>query len=162
MAGTTAGASKRPRCPRGCGRFAHGEQSCGKAGQTPWVTPEQARERDYAATRLWRKNHPERTAELGKRWRDKLRYRVLVAYSQDPPDCACCGEFLIPFLVLDHSQGGGNTARKAEGHRGGTAQYARLLKDGFPEGYQVLCWNCNAARGLYGQCPHEELGVCIK
>jgi hypothetical protein len=25
-------------------------------------------------------------------------------------------------------------------------------------GYRVLCQNCNAARGLYGYCPHQGTG----
>jgi hypothetical protein len=34
--------------------------------------------------------------------------------------------------------------------------YVWLRDNGWPEGYRVLCHNCNSARGLYGYCPHER------
>lgn len=119
-----------------------------------WVTPEQARLRDNAQMTRWRLAYPEAWKALGKRWRDGVRYRCLAAYSNGLPSCACCEEETFEFLTLDHIDGGGNEARRREGHRGGTAQYSRLSRQGFPPGYQVLCWNCNAAKGLYGECPH--------
>ena len=30
-----------------------------------------------------------------------------------------------------------------------------LLRHGFPEGFRVLCHNCNQAIGVYGACPHQ-------
>ena len=27
-------------------------------------------------------------------------------------------------------------------------------KNNYPEGFQVLCSNCNFAKGKYGSCPH--------
>ena len=80
--------------------------------------------------------------------------RVLEHYGGKPPRCRCCGVGQMEFLTLDHTRGGGNAARTIEGHKGGTAQYSRLIKNGLPHGYQVLCWNCNAASGIYGVCPH--------
>jgi hypothetical protein len=32
-----------------------------------------------------------------------------------------------------------------------------LVSHGFPEGYQVLCFNCNIAKGINGRCPHEQV-----
>jgi hypothetical protein len=29
-----------------------------------------------------------------------------------------------------------------------------LARNGFPDGYRVLCHNCNMALGQYGYCPH--------
>ena len=72
--------------------------------------------------------------------------------------CICCGENHIEFLSIDHSNGDGAKHRKAISNgQGGTAFYAKLKKLGFPEnsGLQVLCLNCNVAKGRYGYCPHE-------
>jgi hypothetical protein len=30
-----------------------------------------------------------------------------------------------------------------------------LIKNNFPDGFQVLCHNCNMSIGLYGYCPHQ-------
>lgn len=32
--------------------------------------------------------------------------------------------------------------------------YAWLKQQGFPEGYQILCRNCNWAKFRLGECPH--------
>jgi hypothetical protein len=52
-------------------------------------------------------------------------------------------------------------ARKAQNRReevgSGTSFYAWLALNGFPKDrYQLLCWNCNVAKGKYGQCPHRR------
>ena len=31
-----------------------------------------------------------------------------------------------------------------------------LIKNNFPEGYQILCYNCNTVKARYGQCIHER------
>jgi len=112
---------------------------------------------EYAAR--WRSNHPnygQKYYDYQKSARERLRISALIAYSDDPPYCKCCGEHTLEFLTLDHVDGGGNATRSREGHRGGPAQYRRLRREGWPPGYQVLCWNCNAAKGLYGNCPHQD------
>lgn len=80
---------------------------------------------------------------------------VLQKYSQAIPSCACCGELEIKFLSIDHINGGGNKHRKKIG--GGSGFYLWLKNHKFPKGYQVLCLNCNFAKGLYGVCPHKAL-----
>jgi len=84
----------------------------------------------------------------------RLRMDVLVAYSGDPPRCACCGETTYEFLTLDHINGGGDKHRKRVG--GSTNVYRELRKQGYPEGYRILCMNCNHAHGHYGFCPHQR------
>jgi hypothetical protein len=71
------------------------------------------------------------------------------------PACACCGETMLVFLTLDHEGGNGAEARRAAESRGGITYYRRLVREGFPPGYQVLCWNCNLAKHLLGACPHQ-------
>lgn len=108
---------------------------------------------DY--NRRWRAANPDRSAAIHKRWRDKLRLRALRRYGGDVPACACCGETTVEFLAIDHADGGGNEHRREVGTRGGTEFYAWLRREGWPDGYRVLCHNCNHALGAYGYCPHQ-------
>ena len=83
-----------------------------------------------------------------------MRYRsdVLEAYGNC---CACCGESTPEFLTVDHVNNDGAQHRKSV--PGGTRFYHWLVKAGFPKGeFQLLCWNCNCAKGKYGECPHER------
>jgi len=34
--------------------------------------------------------------------------------------------------------------------------YSWLKKNNFPKGFQVLCMNCNFAKGKLGKCPHQK------
>lgn len=82
----------------------------------------------------------------------QLRLQALAAYGNK---CTCCGESHYEFLAIDHINGGGHKHRK-ELKRRGTSYYTWLRREGFPPGYQVLCHNCNLAKGFYGKCPHEK------
>jgi len=67
--------------------------------------------------------------------------------------CACCGESRIEFLTLDHIHGRSDEARRITGQQA----WARLKARGWPkENYQLLCFNCNCAKGIYGHCPHQD------
>ena len=82
----------------------------------------------------------------------KLRMIVLNHYSNNNPKCVCCGEKEYKFLGMDHINGGGNIHRKKIGFRSMTGW---LIKNNFPTGFQILCHNCNCAKGYYGECPHK-------
>jgi hypothetical protein len=70
--------------------------------------------------------------------------------------CACCGETEPAFLAIDHVNGGGNAHRREVGYpKGGGAFFYWLRKHGYPDGYQVLCHNCNMAKTYLGVCPHQ-------
>lgn len=97
---------------------------------------------------------PEYYKELSKRKTRKLRMEVLTHYSSDPPHCACCGESHIEFLALDHIDGNGNKHRKTI--PSGSYIYQWIRNNKFPPGFQVLCHNCNMAKGFYGYCPHQK------
>ncbi len=92
-----------------------------------------------------------------KEYRQKNRLTVLNYYSFGKNECACCGEKTIQFLVIDHINNDGAKHRKelAGGTNRGGNVYPWLIKNNFPEGFQVLCWNCNSAKSFYGMCPHK-------
>ena len=69
--------------------------------------------------------------------------------------CACCGEGHIQFLTIDHINGDGAERREREGLGG--ALYQWLKKNGYPSGFQVLCYNCNCAKRDGDHCPHQDL-----
>jgi hypothetical protein len=68
--------------------------------------------------------------------------------------CVCCFATEIEFLTIDHIGGGGQRHRRTIHRKGGEEFYRWLSQHGFPKGYQVLCFNCNTAKGFYGYCPH--------
>lgn len=96
----------------------------------------------------------EKTAYL-KQWYRNNRQELLMHYSNGSMSCACCGDNHYEFLTIDHMNGGGNAHRKQFGSdRRGV--HRQLKKEGYPPGYQVLCHNCNSAKAIYGECPHER------
>jgi hypothetical protein len=101
----------------------------------------------------------DKTLVRQKKNNERIKIEVLKHYGGEPPKCACCGESNLPFLVIDHVYGGGNKQRKII--RGGTrGLYFWLIRNNFPDGFQVLCRNCNGAKGDSGKmfCPvhHAE------
>jgi len=103
----------------------------------------------------WRERNKQRIRDASNRYHRKLKMIVIIHYGGDPPKCACCGETNIEFLSIDHVNGGGNAHRRQLKTRNGWAFYLWLIKNNYPEGYQVLCFNCNLSKGFYGYCPHQ-------
>lgn len=98
-----------------------------------------------------------RTKKWGKNTRFKLKLLVFINYGG--AICKCCGEDTIEFLTIDHINGGGNAHRreifgKAAGT--GSSFYRWLKKNCYPTGYQVLCFNCNVSKHMFGICPHQK------
>ena len=108
------------------------------------------KERTDFWVKRWIKKNPEMRREQSLRCYQKLREEVFGVYGKV---CGCCGESDIKFLTIDHIAGGGRR------HTGAikTTLYAWLRREGFPKGFQTLCWNCNAAKHIYGRCPHQEV-----
>ena len=84
------------------------------------------------------------------------RLRVLAHYSGGSMRCACCGENEVEFLAIDHMHRDGAQHRREVRP---SAIYRWLIKHKFPPGIQVLCHNCNLAKGYYGVCPHQDDGA---
>ena len=83
-----------------------------------------------------------------------VRMLALQAYGGPTPKCACCEEGSLLFLALDHIDGGGRQHRK---ETGGGGFYIWLRRNNYPEGFRVLCHNCNFGRQLNGGvCPHNQ------
>jgi hypothetical protein len=133
--------------------------------------------------RLWRQKNPEKYSVYHKRYRnehrDKLKmygkeyYSNRLGHYRDLRQvlkrevlkiyggvCRCCGEDRVEFLTIHHVDNNGAEHRlKVWGdvrRGGGTTFYYWLRRNGYPSGFEVLCFNCNCALGFYGYCPHQK------
>lgn len=95
-------------------------------------------------------DNPTRFLKASHKWYMKIRMKVLIHYGGNPPKCADPYhihlindpfQYDIQVFAIDHINGGG---KQEYGYYGsGQRFYTSLIKRGFPEGYQVLCANCN-------------------
>ena len=109
----------------------------------------------------YRSENVEKIRELGRNWRGKnrakcitdkrnerqnLKFQVISHYSNDKIKCVQCGFGDIRALEVDHIDNNGAEERKRLfGSRmcAGTTFYRWLRQNNYPEGYQILCANCN-------------------
>jgi hypothetical protein len=101
--------------------------------------------------REWRAKNSDHSKEYKRQWDRKRRELVITHYGGE---CACCGEDEFGFLAIDHVNGGGTKHRAEIGS--GSHMVTWLINENFPEGYRVLCHNCNQAIGFHGSCPHSK------
>lgn len=93
-----------------------------------------------------------REAELMK-GRERTKQLKAATVARYGGRCACCGETELDFLSIDHINGGGKKHMAKIGF--GSGFYYWLKRNGYPSGYQVLCFNCNHAKSICGVCPHQ-------
>ena len=118
------------------------------------------RDKINAQKREYYKNNKDLHFKRANGYQKRLRYEVFQHYS---PNLCCqyCGIIGLDFLTIDHIDG-----RLVHGHthrvRGGVL-YGWLKKNHYPVGFQVLCWNCNSVKGMYGLDKLKALlsNVCL-
>jgi hypothetical protein len=77
-----------------------------------------------------------------RRYRETSRVIVFAHYGEQ---CACCGT--TDNLTIDHVNGDGARHRqKLYGDPQRGTFYHWLIKQGFPDGFQTLCFPCNASK----------------
>lgn len=106
----------------------------------------------------WAKDHPIERRRIAQNWRWRIRLEVIRAYGGK---CVCCGEATAEFLTIDHIDGNGAEHRKhlPRSKQSGAGFYLWLREQGYPkDNYQLLCMNCNFAKGHFGTCPHQKGG----
>jgi len=105
---------------------------------------------DARRQRAERAADPEPARAAGSAYRDRLRDRVFAHYGRS---CACCGAGQE--LTIGHA------GRPRREHReelfgpspGSGVKFCRwLAREGFPEGFQVLCAPCSHSRGDGARC----------
>lgn len=107
--------------------------------------------RHAAYMRDYRAKDPEAYRAYMRSYHRKQRERVIAHYGAK---CACCGETTWEFLSIDHMNGGG-TQHKKEIGAGRLVEW--VIRNNFPTEIQILCHNCNQAKGFYGVCPHQRV-----
>lgn len=88
--------------------------------------------------------------DTDEKYQPTLRQAVYAHYGSK---CACCGEADKHFLSIDHVHNDGWKDRKERQTKG---MYSQVADQGFPDTFQILCYNCNMAKAHYGgMCPHQ-------
>jgi hypothetical protein len=88
-----------------------------------------------------------------RKQRLNMRRQALYWYSNGSMKCECCGENDIRVLTIDHINGGGKQ-HVIKNNIKNLHEY--LHYNHYPEGYRILCFNCNKSHGQYGYCPHDK------
>jgi hypothetical protein len=94
-----------------------------------------------------------KAALADRRYRLSIKTECLKHYGGEHPQCECCKNDDFDSLAIDHIYGGGRKQRK-ELELVGRDFYVWLVDNDFPDGFRILCHNCNFAVGAYGKCPH--------
>lgn len=108
---------------------------------------EKNREKVASWNRNWIINNRERYNASKWILADKIKRQVINHYSNGSISCKHCHETDINILTIDHINDNGAEERRSWSSdyekRGGVSQYRKIIKEGFKDGYQVLCFNCN-------------------
>ena len=101
-----------------------------KSGKEHWVSPE-----------FWKEINDK---SKKTRWKNKLT--VINAYGGK---CSGCGELDPVVLTIDHVFNDGKNHVDSKGRRiTGNQLYSEIIKNNFPDRFQILCCNCNQRKEL--------------
>lgn len=90
------------------------------------------------ASKKHHRNNRESKIKYAREYRKKNKLAVIRHYSKGELKCKRCGFDNMSALQIDHIDGGGEKHRRSI--RGDI--YVWLIKNNFPDGFQVLCANC--------------------
>ena len=119
-----------------------------------YATDPEFKEKQYAYMKKYQKKRLEPDGVNGQAKAKVFAHYSKVVSNSDIPICACCGYSDLRFLSVDHIDGRKNLSVK-EKKLGGSNLWKYLIKTGLPSGYQILCHNCNIAKGQGKYCPHQ-------
>lgn len=148
------GDGRTPRCKVCMNAYRKGRTEYYSARHKEWK--DRNREHVNAYSREWNKNRDEASKERKRAYNRELARKghreAIQAYGGF---CACCGETEMSFLQIDHINNDGAEHRKSIS---GVPLGPWLKRRGYPEGFQVLCVNCNFAKHTNGGvCPHQTI-----
>ena len=116
-----------------------------------WKTRPEQYEIHKAKVREYNRSHPKSNdnKKHSKNWRKNLKIEIFSHYSgTNPPQCANpFGEHDKPYttleaLSIDHINNDGAERRRNNKQNTSSRIYLWLKKKKYPEGFQVLCMNC--------------------
>jgi hypothetical protein len=103
----------------------------------------------------WRAKNKDKATQYRHTSYQRVCKEVFEAYGNK---CQCCGESRPEFLVIDHKYNDGAKHRRQLKARN---FYHWLRQNNYPKDrFQILCWNCNMAKSIYGKCPHKRKKKC--
>lgn len=111
----------------------------------------------YKLTKKWVdkvKNDPEYKRKNNERTTKNYYKNKKICFNHYGHKCRCCGESIFEFLTVEHINGNG---RKHRNENNINNIYLWLIKNNFPEGFEILCYNCNCGKRLNKVCPHDYL-----
>ena len=121
------------------------------------MDPEKRKKRQEYASDYYKKNKQrmnKQALEAIKRMQHIAKILVMSHYSKGENCCSCCGEKTMMLLTVDHPNNDGKEHRK---QLKGTNLYCWLVKNKFPKGFRIMCFNCNIGRYRNnGVCPHQK------
>lgn len=129
-------------------------KECKRSYSNEWGSKNKEKVREWGIKS--RKNNKEALRIQRKTQRWNIKIEILTHYSGGKPQCKCCGEEHPEFLAIDHINNNGAEAKRNGEPKGGIGFYTYLRKNNYPEGFQVLCHNCNMAKAFYSSCPHKN------
>jgi len=95
-------------------------------------------------------DHRRKIRENGERERRRIKK---IVFDRLGRRCVCCGITENSMLTIDHAINIGKQ-RSKEGEI-----YSYLIKNNFPDGYSVMCFNCNISKYRLGICAHLSKNV---
>lgn len=113
------------------------------------------REKIYANIRRYREKPGvmEQERIKGIAYREALKSKIYAHYGSS---CKCCNEATMLFLSIDHVNNDGHKDKTNGKRPGGRDLYNKIIREGYPNTYQILCMNCNHGKARNnGVCPHE-------
>jgi len=106
----------------------------------------------YEKDKIWRQNNKDKYNQLKRESNHRLMNEIIDRYGGK---CVCCGETRREYLSIDHVNGNGSKQRREIGKSSQGLHYW-LKQNNYPEGFQVLCFNCNMGKRNYSVCPHDK------
>ena len=107
---------------------------------------ESHREEHNANARRFYQTHKEEILAYNREDTRKTKREVLTHYGNGKYACVKCGFGDSRALSIDHINSGGRKERIKLGKATGGKFYYWLRAQGYPEGYQTLCMNCNGIK----------------
>ena len=93
-------------------------------------------------SRRWQKDNADKRRDYANRKYRELKDIVISGYGGK---CAFCGFSDTRALCIDHVNGNGIQERKTSC---AISTIRKIIKEGFPKQYQILCSNCNLIKAI--------------
>ena len=101
------------------------------------------------------KYHADNKDKINQKQRDGYIKHKQLVFAHYGNCCKCCGENEILFLTVDHINNDGNLHRKNSKDTSHHNIYAWIVRNDYPDTFQILCMNCNQGKHRNkGVCPH--------